>query len=64
MDSAPEIADRVRVPWGVDHVEGVVTEMIGMPREPWAQVEILLEGMEEPMYINFPISMIEPAQAA
>lgn len=58
---------RVRVPWGLDHIEGTITEVFGPPARQFARVRVELAGPddEEAMeVVTLPVSLLEEGSAA
>lgn len=57
---------RVRVPWGLDYIEGTITEMFGPPAQQFARVRVELAGPddEEAMeVVTLPVSLLEEGSA-
>jgi hypothetical protein len=60
-----KVGDKVRVPWNLDYVEGVVRELQGPPGMPFVLVAIMLpqdeeaEGTEEHT-VSLPADALEP----
>jgi primosomal protein N' len=59
----PGVGDRVRVPWGLDEVDGTVVEVYDSGLGPRVVVRVLLEGVdpESAETVTLPLSAIKAA---
>jgi hypothetical protein len=53
---------RVRVPWGLDVIEGTITEVFGPPARQFARVRVELAGPDDEgamEVVTLPVSLLE-----
>lgn len=65
--SAIRVGQRVRLPWGLDTVDGTVVEIFGPPARPFVRVEIEardLDDDEDRPVIAVPADSVEVTHAA
>ena len=61
------VGQRVRLPWGLDVVEGTVVEMFGPPARRFVRVAVELSDLEDAAdapIIALPVDSVEVATAA
>ncbi|HZI38188.1 MAG TPA: hypothetical protein VFF24_07770 [Acidimicrobiia bacterium] len=60
--------DRVRVPWGLGELVGVVVDVYGPPAAPFALVDVPVHGASgevlERTRVSYPASALEPVEGS
>ena len=64
MASPVDVGDHVRVPWGLDEVEGDVMAVYGSGLGRRITVAVRIEGADDTFTVTYPEDAVERADAA